>query len=63
MFLPDIGLWHLADVLCAAKNVRWRQWTQEQLMNAEFTTKLAIKHDTVMIEKSKDGRGKGTIRG
>jgi len=37
--------------------------TQEQLMNAELTTKLALKHDTVMIEKSKDGRGKGTILG
>ena len=37
--------------------------TQEQLMDAEFTTKLALKHDTVMIEKSKDGRGKGTILG
>ena len=37
--------------------------TQEQLMDAEFTTKLALKHDTVMIEKSKGGRGKGTILG
>ena len=24
---------------------------------------LALKHDTVMIEQSKDGRGKGTILG
>jgi mannose-6-phosphate isomerase-like protein (cupin superfamily) len=37
--------------------------SQEQLMNAEFTRQLALKHDTVMIEQSKDGRGKGTILG
>ena len=37
--------------------------TQEQLMNAELTRQLALKHDTVMIEQSKDGRGKGTILG
>jgi mannose-6-phosphate isomerase-like protein (cupin superfamily) len=37
--------------------------TQDQLMNAEFTKALALKHDTVMIEQSKDGRGKGTILG
>jgi hypothetical protein len=30
-------------------------------MSAELTARLARKHDTVMIEKSKDGRGKGTI--
>ena len=37
--------------------------SQEQLMNAELTRQLALKHDTVMIEQSKDGRGKGTILG
>src|SRR5215813_12602923 len=37
--------------------------TQDQLMNAELTRQLALKHDTVMIEQSKDGRGKGTILG
>ena len=37
--------------------------TQEQLMDAELTKQLALKHDTVMIEQSKDGRGKGTILG
>jgi mannose-6-phosphate isomerase-like protein (cupin superfamily) len=37
--------------------------SQEQLMDAEFTKQLALKHDTVMIEQSKDGRGKGTILG
>ena len=37
--------------------------THEQLMNAELTRQLALKHDTVMIEQSKDGRGKGTILG
>lgn len=37
--------------------------TQEQLMNAELTRQLALKHDTVMVEQSKDGRGKGTILG
>jgi mannose-6-phosphate isomerase-like protein (cupin superfamily) len=37
--------------------------TQEQLMDARLTTELALKHDTVMIEQPKDGRGKGTILG
>ena len=37
--------------------------TQEQLMNSELTRDLAMKYDTVMIEQSKDGRGKGTILG
>jgi hypothetical protein len=37
--------------------------SQEQLMNAELTKQLALAHDTVMIEQSKDGRGKGTILG
>ena len=32
-------------------------------MDAKLTSELALKHDTVMIEKSKDGRGKGTILG
>jgi mannose-6-phosphate isomerase-like protein (cupin superfamily) len=37
--------------------------TQDQLMDANLTTELALKHDTVMIEQAKDGRGKGTILG
>jgi hypothetical protein len=37
--------------------------TQEQLMDANLTRELALKHDTVMIEQPKDGRGKGTILG
>jgi mannose-6-phosphate isomerase-like protein (cupin superfamily) len=37
--------------------------TQNQLMDAELTKKIAHEHDTVMIEQSKDGRGKGTILG
>ena len=37
--------------------------TQEQLMNADLTKQIALKHDTVMVEQSKDGRGKGTILG
>jgi len=39
--------------------------TQDQLMNAELTRQLALKHDTVMIEieQNKDGRGKGMILG
>ena len=37
--------------------------TPEQLMDANFTKQLALKHDTVMIEQSKNGRGKGTILG
>jgi mannose-6-phosphate isomerase-like protein (cupin superfamily) len=32
--------------------------TQDQLMNAELTKQIALKHDTVMIEQSKDGPGK-----
>ena len=37
--------------------------TQDQLMDAELTRRIALDHDTVMIEQSKDGRGKGTILG
>jgi mannose-6-phosphate isomerase-like protein (cupin superfamily) len=37
--------------------------TQDQLMNAELTKRIALEHDTVMIEKSESGRGKGTILG
>jgi mannose-6-phosphate isomerase-like protein (cupin superfamily) len=37
--------------------------TPDELMNAELTRQLALKHDTVMIEQSADGRGKGTILG
>jgi hypothetical protein len=37
--------------------------TREQLMDAELTKKIALKHDTVMLEHGKDGRGKGTILG
>jgi mannose-6-phosphate isomerase-like protein (cupin superfamily) len=37
--------------------------SQEELMNPELMRQLALKYDTVMIEKSVDGRGKGTILG
>ena len=37
--------------------------TNEQIMDAELTKKIALEHDTVMIEQTKDGRGKGTILG
>jgi mannose-6-phosphate isomerase-like protein (cupin superfamily) len=37
--------------------------SQDQLMNAELTKQIALKYDTVMVEQSKDGRGKGTILG
>jgi mannose-6-phosphate isomerase-like protein (cupin superfamily) len=37
--------------------------TREQLMDAELTKRIALKHDTVMLEHGKDGRGKGTILG
>jgi mannose-6-phosphate isomerase-like protein (cupin superfamily) len=37
--------------------------SQDQLMNAALTQEIALKHDTVMVEQSKDGRGKGTILG
>jgi hypothetical protein len=36
---------------------------QDQLMNAELTKQIALTHDTVMIEQSTDGKGKGTILG
>jgi hypothetical protein len=31
------------------------------IMDAELTKKIALQHDTVMIEQAPDGRGKGTI--
>ena len=37
--------------------------SKEQIMDAELTRRLALDHDTVMIEQPKDGRGKGTILG
>ena len=37
--------------------------SQEQIMDAELTKKIALEHDTVMVEKTRDGRGKGTILG
>lgn len=37
--------------------------TQEQIMDAELTKKIALEHDTVMIEELAGGRGKGTILG
>ncbi len=37
--------------------------TKEQIMDAELTRKIALEHDTVMVEQTKDGRGKGTILG
>ena len=37
--------------------------TQEQIMDAELTKKVALEHDTIMVEETKDGRGKGTILG
>ena len=36
---------------------------QDQLMNAELTKQIALKHDTVTIEQSRDGKSKGTILG
>ena len=36
---------------------------QDDLMNSELTRQLALKFDTVMIEQSENGRGKGTILG
>jgi hypothetical protein len=37
--------------------------SKEQIMDAELTKKIALEHDTVMVEQAKDGRGKGTILG
>lgn len=37
--------------------------TREQLMNAELTKQIALKHDTVMLEHGEHGHGKGTILG
>jgi hypothetical protein len=32
-------------------------------MDAELTRRIALQHDTVMVEQAADGRGKGTILG
>jgi len=40
-----------------------RALTKEQIMDAGLTKKVALEHDTVMIEQPKDGKGKGTILG
>lgn len=37
--------------------------TPEQIIEAELTRKIALEHDTMMVEPAKDGRGKGTILG
>jgi mannose-6-phosphate isomerase-like protein (cupin superfamily) len=37
--------------------------SQEQIMDAELTRKIALEHDTVIVEQTRDGRGKGTILG
>ena len=37
--------------------------SHDELMNSELTRELALKYDTVMVEQSKNGRGKGTILG
>lgn len=37
--------------------------TPEQLMDAELTKRIALEHDTVMIEQAAGGKGKGTILG
>lgn len=37
--------------------------TQDQIMDAEFTAKLALQYDTVMVEEAPQGKGKGTILG
>lgn len=37
--------------------------TQDQTMDAELMRRISLEHDTVMIEKSEGGCGKGTILG
>jgi len=37
--------------------------SREQIMDAELTKKIALEHDTVMVEQAVGGRGKGTILG
>jgi hypothetical protein len=37
--------------------------TQDKLMDAELTRRIALEHDTVMIEKSEGECGQGTILG
>ncbi|MCZ6604574.1 MAG: cupin domain-containing protein [Alphaproteobacteria bacterium] len=37
--------------------------SSEQLMDAKLTRAIAAKHNTVMIEKEPDGKGKGTVLG
>jgi quercetin dioxygenase-like cupin family protein len=37
--------------------------TRDEIMDAELTRRIALEHDTVMVEQAVDGRGKGTILG
>jgi quercetin dioxygenase-like cupin family protein len=37
--------------------------SKEQLMDAELTKSIALKHDTVMVEDPPGGKGKGTVLG
>jgi hypothetical protein len=37
--------------------------TQDEILDAELTKAIALKHDTVMVEESRGGRGRGTILG
>jgi hypothetical protein len=37
--------------------------TQEQIMEAELTKKIALEHDTVLVEEGSDGRSNGTVLG
>jgi len=37
--------------------------SKDQIIDADFTKKIALQHDTVMVEQMSDGRGKGTILG
>jgi len=37
--------------------------SQEELMDSELTKKIALEHDTIMVEQSADGKGKGTVLG
>jgi hypothetical protein len=36
---------------------------QEEIMDAALTRRIALEHDTVMIETTSTARGKGTILG
>jgi len=51
------------NIYARANEVIVHALAPDQLMDAELTRKIALAHDTVMVEAAPGGRGKGTILG